>query len=88
MDPAMIKCRRCKFWIIDIENKTVGECRRYPPVVGDASNMGLGISVYTKETHWCGEFGMTKKDQDEKLRATANMIANSPMGRSMSKELN
>jgi hypothetical protein len=73
------KCRRCDYWVyvkddlFKIDNEYIGACRRYPSVVGDSSNMGIGVEVYQKETYWCGEFKLNNDLRKKELNKDFNL---------------
>ncbi len=48
-----VRCDDCRYWSAPPTGKTVGECRRYPPVVlAEQSDEW----PWTGATDWCGEF--------------------------------
>jgi hypothetical protein len=55
------RCETCRFWMPDRHHKTLGDCRRYPPISPSATPFPSEIPVFW----WCGEYQPKTKTEDK-----------------------
>lgn len=58
-----VLCGDCRFWQHKVGQKTIGECRRHPPMVRDGSPKREWIQ--TSSDDWCGEGAFHASRQPE-----------------------
>jgi len=65
-------CQECKFWVRTHGDRSLGECRRYPPTEKVDGEIQSDFEIITGFDDFCGEFKRSDQDeQSSRLKLTA-----------------